>query len=342
MTPAKPLVAVFGRKRDPEVQALLAALRARDAAVGCVDFHNFPRFNLSSFDSSGPGPFDDLHLPSPLALDDVDLVLLRTRCFVDLDDQRAATMEAAAVAAYYRAEHAKLAYQVGLLRNLARRLPVINPVDSALHHAMKGWQQHLLRRAGLPVPDAIVTSDPEQARRFAARFPRGAVAKPQASGARVALADEAWLQAWGSGAQRRPTMFQRFVRGRSFRAYVLGGEVACAAYIRTDGEHVDWRGHTRRMEPFEPDAELRDTLRRAVRLVNMPYCGVDLELDERSGRTWLLDLNPSALLTGASRLMGVDLAGAVAAYSLGVLRRGGQVWLPAGSLPTLTNSTAVP
>ena len=73
-------------------------------------------------------------------------------------------------------------------------------------------------------------------------------------------------------------------------------------------------------------AELARDLRRATRLLELPYCGADLVWDAATERHYLLDLNPSAMFAGWSRLSGHDLAGKLAAYIIELARRGGSPW----------------
>ncbi len=317
-----PSVGIFGRKVDRQVTDLAAALTRLDARPVVVDFHNFPRFNLATLGRS-VCTYDDLNLPDSAVLTDLDLVHLRGACFSDLDaDAAPAELSAAEITAHYRRQVARLSVQLGLARRLERLVPVLNPPHSFLFHRQKAHQYALLARHGVPVPKTLVTSDAGQARAFARDLSGGAVAKPLAGGAEVVMADEAFFEAQpGGGPLRRPYIFQQYVKGRSLRAYLLGGRVVSMGELEYDRARVDWREHVTRVMPYQPPAGLSALMERAVRLLDMPYCGMDVEHDERSGELYLLDFNPSALYASWGRMTETDMAGLLAEYLLGVAGR---------------------
>ncbi len=318
-------VGIFGRKADRQVTDLRDALAARGAAPVIVDFYNFPRFNLATVGEAACA-YDDINLPRPAALEELDLVHLRGACFADLEpDATPADLAAVDIAAHYREQVARLSLQLGLARRLGRRVPVLNPPHAFLHHRRKAHQYALLARHGLPVPATLVTSDRASARAFCEAQPGGAVAKPLAGGAEVVLADEAFFADHAAGMARRPYIFQQYVKGRSLRAYLLGGRVVSMGELEYDRARVDWREHVTRAVPFSPTEELAARMARAARLLDMPYCGMDVEHDERTDRPYLLDFNPSALYASWARMTRTDMAGLLAAYLLGVAGGGG-IW----------------
>ncbi|MBI4701192.1 MAG: hypothetical protein HY744_08545 [Deltaproteobacteria bacterium] len=325
---ARPVtVGILGRRREAEVPALEAALRARGAQVMVVDFHGFPRHNLATL---GPSPrFDDVLRPGVLALERCDLWVLRTLCS-DLPAP-GACRSPADLGGYCRAEIARLAFQRSLIEQLAARVPVINPPRAFRFHREKAFQHQMLVRHGLATPRALATSDLARARAFVAELGGRAVVKPLGGGAEVVMADDAFFGGHGAGrGLRRPFLFQQLVAGRSLRAYTLGGRVVSAGEIHHDRRAIDWRERTRRVSACELPAALCAELGRAVRVLGLAYCGVDLEWDERTERHYLLDLNPAALFVGWSRLAGVDLAGCLASFLLDVVERGGDPFTVAG------------
>ena len=320
-------VGIFGRKVDRQVTDLRDALARLGAEPVVVDFHNFPRFNLATLGRRAC-TFDDLNLPHAALLTDLDLVHLRGACFEDLPAEATPAghgerdpLCAGAITAHYRQQVARLSVQLGLARRLARRVPVINPPDAFLFHRRKAHQHALLARHGAPVPRTLVTSDLAHARAFAGALPGGAVVKPLAGGAEVVMADEAFFQASARTAGRRPYIFQQYVKGRSMRAYLLGGRVVSMGELIHDRARVDWREHVQRAAPCAPSATLAVIMSRAARLLDMPCCGMDLEQDEITGATYLLDFNPSALYASWARMTDTDMAGLLAEYLMQVVRR---------------------
>ena len=316
-------IGIFGRKVDRQVTDLRDALDRLGVEPVVVDFHNFPRFNLVSLQRETVR-WDDINLPCPAELDRLELVHLRSACSEELAPEATpSSLDAPKIAAHYRRQVARLALQLGLARRLARRVPVLNPVRAFVHHRQKGHQYRLLARAGLPVPRTLVTADLERARAFASEMESqlaGAVVKPQAGGAEVVRADEAFFAAAAPHRGRRPYVFQQYVKGRSLRAYLLGGRVVSMGELEYDRRLVDWREHVQRALPHTPSARLARTLAHAVRLLEMPYCGVDLELDQTTGQLYLLDFNPSALFASWGRMTGTDMAGLLAEYLIEVAR----------------------
>jgi len=324
----QPQIGVLGRKADPQVTALAAALEQRGATAHVVDFFNFPRFNLATLRERGAATFDDVSQPAPVDLDVLDLVHLRPAVGSDLEPGGLPPLEGwAEVGEHYRRQIARLSFQLGLACALARRVPVINPPQAFLHHRTKAQQHLRLLRAGIPTPTAVVTCDAGVARRFIAAHDGQVVAKPLASGAEVVLADEAFWSGAGRALGARPFIFQRYVRGRSYRVYLLGGDVSSAGELFYDPALVDWRERTTGATPWEVPPSLAAELRRAVRLLDLPCCGVDLEWDEGTGRHYLLDLNPAALFVGWGHLLDIDAAGQLAGYLLEVADRGGEPWI---------------
>ena len=319
-----PRIGIFGRKVDRQVTDLRDALTAAGAAAQVVDFHNFPRFNLATLQRPGPCPFDDLNQAKAVRLDRLDLVHLRGPCFTPLaPDASADQLTRQQVRAHHRQQVAALSFQLALARHLARRVPVISPPDAFLHHRTKAQQYHLLARHGLPVPRTLVTCDPRQAQEFVAAQPTGAVVKPLAGGAEVVLASAAELRR--ALARPRPLMLQQYVKGRALRAYALGGELVSVGELHYDQRHVDWREHVERTTLLQPTTAQRDMVRRVARLLDLPYCGLDLELDAHTGETYLLDVNPAALYASWARMTGEPMAERLATYLLRVAR-GGDVW----------------
>jgi hypothetical protein len=81
-----------------------------------------------------------------------------------------------------------------------------------------------------------------------------------------------------------------------------------------------------KIAPMRPDDSLRAELERAVCLLGLAYCSVDMEYDSRTGSWYFLDFSPGGLFLGWSRALDINLARLLAEYALGVLRHGGRPW----------------
>ena len=172
----------------------------------------------------------------------------------------------------------------------------------------------------------MVTNCAAVARAFAKRFEGRVVAKPQASGAEVVMADEAFLERFASTGQRRPTMFQQYVRGRSYRAYVLGGRIVSMGRITPKPGRVDWREHISSVTPTRASERLADTIAKVARLLELPNCGIDIEYDDATEQDYLLDFNPAAMFAHWSHTTGDDVPGSMAAYLIACAKAGEVLW----------------
>ncbi len=315
-------IGVFGRRKDGHVRAVAAALKGAGAEPVVVDFQGFPRFNLATMGSACT--FDSVLAPGQIGLDGLDLVFLRNFCFSQFEDaEKAAALD---VARFHREQIARVAFQHSLALRLARKVPVVNPPHAFRFHRQKARQHELLRRHEIPLPRTLVTSDPSRARAFVDALDQRVVAKPLSGGAEVVMADFAFLSAQADRLRTRPFIFQQYVKGRAFRAYVLGGQIVSFGEIHYDRRHVDWRERTQGVTLCRPDESLGKQIRRAACLLDLPFCGIDVEWDEATNCFYLLDFNPSPLFLHWSRVTGVDVAERISAYLLDVLKRCGDPW----------------
>ncbi|MFO7568145.1 MAG: hypothetical protein R6X02_36225 [Enhygromyxa sp.] len=169
----------------------------------------------------------------------------------------------------------------------------------------KPYQIALLRAAGLPVPETLWTNDPAAVKRFCAG--REAIYKPVSGGAATRkitpddLADERLAKLAGA-----PVCFQELLPGDDLRVYVIDGRVVCALRITTDA--IDFRQNEQRLEAIELEPEIARICVRAAEVIGLPYTGMDIKAD-RSGRTKILELNPSAMFLGFEQQAGVDICG---------------------------------
>ncbi len=319
-------IAIFGRRHDPHIVAMKKAFERRQAKCVIVDFQGFPKHNLASMGNATA--FDDIGAVQPVLFDQVDLIYLRHTNYNDLaPDLVPQGISAEDIREHYHQQITKLSFQASLVSALNRRVPVINPPRGTLYHRQKGLQHHLLLRQKIPTPRALITNNLEEARDFVDSLDGRVVVKPQASGAEVVMADAAFFKKYGEAAKRRPYMFQQYVKGRSFRVYVLGGEAFSMGEILHDSAVVDWRERVQKVSPCNPDAQTTSNIRRAARLLDLPYCAMDLEYDAHTQRMYFLDFNPGALFVNWGQRLGIDMAGGIADYLITVMFSGGNPWI---------------
>jgi len=142
--------------------------------------------------------------------------------------------------------------------------PVINPPDAALWYRagapLLSWRP-LLRRAGLPVPEVVITSDPAEAHAFRRRLAtdgvNGAVYSPLTSPAGYVLADDnAWERL--TALQKRTPVCLSEPHGATSLACVVGHEVI-------------WNG-----EPSRQALSLEPALRRFAAAARLTFVAIAL------------------------------------------------------------------
>ena len=285
----------------------------------------------------GDDPLDDVG--AELARLGADLALLDQRrvCEATVTVARAATAVAASVttddatldlsavgAAYIRpqesSERGRLA-DIALLAwaDLTSAGVVNRPAAMAANNS-KPYQLALIGRLGFDVPDTLVTTDPEQARRFRRRHRR--VVYKSVSGVRSIvsqLRDEDLGRLGDVGSA--PTQFQQYVAGDDVRAHVVGDEVL-ATRVRSGAD--DYRYAARSGAAVEvaevalPDDVAR-RCRAAVRGMGLHVAGVDLR-HAPDGRWVCFEVNPSPAFTFYERATGQRIANAVARLLIGLDR----------------------
>jgi glutathione synthase/RimK-type ligase-like ATP-grasp enzyme len=195
-----------------------------------------------------------------------------------------------------------------------------------LYHRLKSFQHFVLARAGLPVPQSLYSNKVEEAKEFVSRFPNGAIAKPGTSGAEVVMADRTFFESTRDIMKARPFLFQQYLKGRSLRAYCLGGETISIGEIHYDEKYVDWREKKSRIEVVEADANLITQIAVATNTLKLPFCSIDIEYDACTRKYYLLDFSPAPLFLGWSKLIEADIAGEIANYLLAVIDNGAVLW----------------
>jgi len=186
---------------------------------------------------------------------------------------------------------------------------LVNSPEANAQHSRKPLQLALLRAAGLPVPDTLVTNDPDTLPDWLTAV-GAAVYKPLAGGAAVMRVTPKDLTPERLEAlESAPVLFQQCIEGTPVRVYVVDGAVAAAAEIHS--EELDYRLAegaviATTLTPDETNIALR-----AADAVDMPFTGVDLI--RTPGKTWLLECNPSPMFANFEDKTGLEVADPLAA-----------------------------
>ncbi|MET9444565.1 ATP-grasp ribosomal peptide maturase [Streptomyces sp. NPDC006610] len=188
----------------------------------------------------------------------------------------------------------------GMLRGSGTRW--MNHPDAARRARYKPWQLRLAQRVGLPVPATLITTLPEAARDFAARFPDLVVkpvsgAHPQEPPRAVPtsrVAPDADFEAVAFG----PTLLQRRIAKRAdIRLTVVGARMLAARQAVSpdaDPDEVDGRFAARPCpwRPVEAPARVAEGVRAYMRQAELAYGAFDF-VEDADGTWWFLECNQS-------------------------------------------------
>jgi ATP-grasp ribosomal peptide maturase len=185
----------------------------------------------------------------------------------------------------------------GMLRSSGARW--MNHPDASRQARHKPWQLRHAQRCGLPVPATLITTFPQAAREFSARYP-DLVVKP-VSGAhpqdppravptsRVAPDTDFSAVAFG------PTLLQRRVAKRAdIRLTVVGERMLAARKTTAEDDEVDVRfaSPASPWRPTDVPPRVAEAVRAYVRDAELAYGAFDFA-EDADGTWWFLECNQS-------------------------------------------------
>ncbi|MET8614677.1 ATP-grasp ribosomal peptide maturase [Streptomyces misionensis] len=249
---------------------------------------------------------------------------------VDMDGLRSvwlrrpgtAAAHATQPSAWLTEESAQALY--GMLRCTGARW--MNHPDAARRARYKPWQLHLAQRAGLPVPETLITMFPEAAREFAGRHP-DLVVKP-VSGAhpqeppravptsRVAPDTDFTAVAYG------PTLLQRRVPKRAdVRLTAVGGTLLAARKPVAPDAHPDdvdvrFAPSVAPWAPAEVPPPVAKGVLRYLRGAELAYGAFDFA-EDTDGVWWFLECNQSGQFGFVEMDTGQPIAATIAGWLAG-------------------------
>jgi ribosomal protein S6--L-glutamate ligase len=212
--------------------------------------------------------------------------------------------------------------QFELYRALEARAVVVNRIDPLLAAQDKFRTSWLLRRAGVPTPDAAVAQTPLDAVRALARL-REAVVKPLAG----SLGEDVERVRDAAPGRRRvaerveaegAVYLQAFVPhpGLDARVFVVGGRARAA--IARRAPPGDWRTNVAgggEVEPLTPSGRLAAAAEAAAAALGLDYAGVDVV--QGAGGPEVIEVNGNPSWQGILEATGEDMADAIAEHVLG-------------------------
>ncbi|BCL34256.1 RimK family alpha-L-glutamate ligase [Nostoc sp. MS1] len=170
---------------------------------------------------------------------------------------------------------------------------VINRPSAMAPNGSKPYQLAQIRQLGFPVPETLVTTDPDAVQAFWQEH--GNIIYKSISGVRSKvsrlnpehlerLANVAWC----------PTQFQQYIPGQDYRVHVVGTEVFASEII---SQADDYRYATQDNEStdilaYELPQEIEEKCRVLAKAINLPLCGIDLRRTLDS-KWYCFEVNPS-------------------------------------------------
>jgi len=302
-------IGLIGNDDDPEVELLKQRIEDLGAQAVVLDFTQFPRFTLASL-SDIRIRYDDIDLAS------LDAFYLRQLSYFSPFPQKQLTEEEWAdyfekFNTYITNEREVMSFSESVVQILNELKPVVNPYETAFYHKLKVFQYWKLAGCGLEVPEFIAANDVFAMREFVKRFP--AVAKPLTGGF-VTRFPEAALEAAREDLRKRPVLVQREITGRMLRSFVLAGRlIGTCETISAPGE-ADSRRDVVAMKPYDLEPRQRDVPVRACQALGMIFAGVDLLVDEASGKVYVLECNPAPFFRNFEAQTGLPVSQALARY----------------------------
>ena len=307
-------IGILGEASEPEVALVSKRLAERGVDPVVADLNGFPRERRLSILVEGGAPRVVLQGQD---LSDVAAWYVRRYGFSDPLVKREMDLKEWTeihnqLREWIQVENQKQMTLASTLEFLQELAPTVNPPGAFLGHLRKPHQTYLIRKAGLPVPDYLVTSDPDEARAFLARHPR-VVYKPVAGGRHTREMTRERFDQRARALQTEPILLQALAEGRHLRAYVVGDRFVGAGEIQFDREvSIDYRETQRGALPVDLPEEIQRQCVRAAEACGMPFTGLDVIVDDERGRHAFLECNPSPMFANFERMTGIPVSDSLA------------------------------
>jgi glutathione synthase/RimK-type ligase-like ATP-grasp enzyme len=302
-------IGLIGQYDDPGLELLKRRIEDMGAEATVVDFWHFPNFAKSSI-SGDKLVYDGVDLTS------MDAFYLRKLGYFSPLPQKHFTEEEWAEQYekfndYMTNEREVVSFKESVVQILCELRPVVNPYETAFFHKLKPNQYWHLAARGLPVPDFIAGNDFFELRDFASKS--NALAKPLTGGF-VGPCPPDRLESMRDDLRKRPVILQKRIEGRMLRTFVLGGEaVGTCEIVHREGD-ADSRKNILAMEVFDLAEDQVSVPIEACRALGMIFAGVDLMLEHKTGKVYVLECNPAPLFRNFEAQSGLPISQALASY----------------------------
>ncbi|MBK6687952.1 MAG: ATP-grasp domain-containing protein [Deltaproteobacteria bacterium] len=191
---------------------------------------------------------------------------------------------------------------------VAQGRPVLNPPAPGLGIQNKPTQLMLMARAGVPVPETLVSDDPDQVRDFAKG--RRVIFKPAAGGALAVELNPEHDESLGL-IIKAPVIFQELVAGEDVRVTMIDDQILSAVVVETEEGQIDFRSSERYAAGLGTYREVQlpegvvKAVRATRRALGLRFTGIDVRLDPARPEAFVvLEANPSPTYLDIERKLG--------------------------------------
>jgi glutathione synthase/RimK-type ligase-like ATP-grasp enzyme len=191
---------------------------------------------------------------------------------------------------YVTNERENLSLKHSMIRMLSREKFVVNPYDSFMYHRLKPLQLWLFKKNNLPVPDFVAGNEPSAVK------VGETICKALAGGIHAELIDDKNFEDYKNMLVTRPGLFQKYIKGKNIRAYVVGDSFLGAGEL-ISGPQIDSRIEQKGVKVVEVPKEVKEVAIKAKELLGMHFSGIDFILSDK-GEYYLLECNPSPMFYG--------------------------------------------
>ncbi len=296
-------IGIIGMHDDPDVELLKSRIEDLGARARIINFWHLPRFATLMITADSI-VYDGINLM------ELDAFYLRQVGYFSPLPEKPLSREE--WEEYYEKfnehlanERENLSLREAAVRILSDVKPVINPYWTAFFHKIKVHQYHLLASKGLPVPKFVAGNDFGTCKDFLSENP--SILKPLVGGY-VKAYDAQTLEAERENLRKKPILIQQRIKGKMLRSFVIDNRVIGTCELVHTDEHVDSRVDIVEIRNFDlPESEQRIAIE-ATRALGMIFAGVDLILEEDSGKIYVLESNPAPLFRNFEAQAGVPVS----------------------------------
>jgi hypothetical protein len=277
-------IVVLGSPQEAHAACIYQKIQARGKRAIYWDTRNFPAEMKISL-STGPernslGYFSD-ETGQPFALDEVEAVYWRTHlgfATPPVEDAHLQDM------AYREIE--------STWGSLFRLLPCrwVNSPEAVGMHVFKHYQLTLMHRAGIRIPQTLVTNDADAVCDFYDRLNGQVIYKPVRGGAHTSRLTQEDLQPERlDNLAKSPVQFQELIEGVDIRAYLIKDQLFAAEIQSHTLDFRDDPGAP--IVPIKLPAAAEQDCHQALQLLGLAYSGIDLRRTPQ-GEYVFLEANP--------------------------------------------------